>query len=76
VNAASAAWPLITIEDVQRLFANINLEEVTTSMTINPPASILWAMYIANAENEGFDRRKLGGTIQNDCLKEFIAQRR
>jgi len=64
-----------TIEDVQRLFANINLEEVTTSMTINPPASILWAMYIANAENEGFDRRKLGGTIQNDCLKEFIAQK-
>jgi methylmalonyl-CoA mutase N-terminal domain/subunit len=64
-----------TIDDVQRLFANINLEEVTTSMTINPPASILWAMYIANAENEGFNRRKLGGTIQNDCLKEFIAQK-
>ncbi|MGA7874905.1 MAG: methylmalonyl-CoA mutase family protein, partial [Desulfoferrobacter sp.] len=64
-----------TIEDVQRLFANINLEDVTTSMTINPPASIIWAMYIANAENEGYDRRKLGGTIQNDCLKEFIAQK-
>jgi methylmalonyl-CoA mutase N-terminal domain/subunit len=64
-----------TIEDVQHLFANINLEEVTTSMTINPPASIIWAMYIANAENEGFNRKKLGGTIQNDCLKEFIAQK-
>jgi methylmalonyl-CoA mutase N-terminal domain/subunit len=64
-----------TIEDMQRLFANINLEEVTSSMTINPPASIIWAMYIANAENEGFDRKKLGGTIQNDCLKEFIAQK-
>jgi methylmalonyl-CoA mutase N-terminal domain/subunit len=64
-----------TIEDMQRLFANINLEQVTTSMTINPPASIIWAMYIANAENEGFNRRKLGGTIQNDCLKEFIAQK-
>lgn len=64
-----------TIEDMQKLFANINLEDVTTSMTINPPASIIWAMYIANAENEGFDRRKLGGTIQNDCLKEFIAQK-
>jgi len=64
-----------TIEDMQRLFANINLEEVTTSMTINPPASVIWAMYIANAENEGYDRRKLGGTIQNDCLKEFIAQK-
>lgn len=64
-----------TIDDMQRLFANINLEEVTTSMTINPPASVIWAMYIANAENEGYDRRKLGGTIQNDCLKEFIAQK-
>ena len=64
-----------TIDDVQRLFANINLEQVTTSMTINPPASIIWAMYLANAENEGFTRNKLGGTIQNDCLKEFIAQK-
>jgi methylmalonyl-CoA mutase N-terminal domain/subunit len=64
-----------TIEDMQHLFANINLEQVTTSMTINPPASILWAMYIANAENEGYSRKKLGGTIQNDCLKEFIAQK-
>jgi len=64
-----------TIEDMQRLFANINLEEVTTSMTINPPASIIWAMYIANAESEGYKRNKLGGTIQNDCLKEFIAQK-
>ncbi len=64
-----------TIDDMQRLFANINLEDVTTSMTINPPASVIWAMYIANAENEGYDRKKLGGTIQNDCLKEFIAQK-
>ena len=64
-----------TLEDMQRLFANINLEEVTSSMTINPPASIIWAMYIANAENEGYSRKKLGGTIQNDCLKEFIAQK-
>ncbi|SHF84821.1 methylmalonyl-CoA mutase [Desulfacinum infernum DSM 9756] len=64
-----------TIDDMRRLFAGINLEEVTTSMTINPPASVIWAMYIANAENEGYDRKKLGGTIQNDCLKEFIAQK-
>ncbi|MGO9017862.1 MAG: methylmalonyl-CoA mutase, partial [Syntrophobacteraceae bacterium] len=64
-----------TLEDMQRLFANINLEDVTASMTINPPASIIWAMYIANAENEGYSRKKLGGTIQNDCLKEFIAQK-
>jgi methylmalonyl-CoA mutase N-terminal domain/subunit len=64
-----------TMEDMQRLFADINLEAVTASMTINPPASIIWAMYIANAENEGYSRKKLGGTIQNDCLKEFIAQK-
>lgn len=64
-----------TVEDMQRLFARINLEDVTTSMTINPPASIIWAMYLANAENEGYNRKKLGGTIQNDCLKEFIAQK-
>jgi len=64
-----------TLEDMERLFHNINLEQVTTSMTINPPASIIWAMYIANAENRGFSRKMLGGTIQNDCLKEFIAQK-
>jgi methylmalonyl-CoA mutase N-terminal domain/subunit len=64
-----------TIEDMRRLFANINLEEVTVSMTINPPASVIWAMYVANAENEGYSRKDLGGTIQNDCLKEFIAQK-
>ncbi|MDA8308940.1 MAG: methylmalonyl-CoA mutase family protein [Deltaproteobacteria bacterium] len=64
-----------TLEDMGRLFADINLEEVTTSMTINPPASVMWAMYIANAEKEGYSRKKLGGTIQNDCLKEFIAQK-
>jgi methylmalonyl-CoA mutase N-terminal domain/subunit len=64
-----------TLEDMQRLFAKINLEQVTASMTINPPASVIWAMYIANAENEGYSRKKLGGTIQNDCLKEFIAQK-
>lgn len=64
-----------TIEDMRRLFAGIDLEHVTTSMTINPPASVIWAMYIANAENEGYHREKLGGTIQNDCLKEFIAQK-
>jgi methylmalonyl-CoA mutase, N-terminal domain len=64
-----------TVEDMQRLFDGINLENITASMTINPPASILWAMYIANAENQGYSRKKLGGTIQNDCLKEFIAQK-
>ena len=64
-----------TIEDMRQLFAGINLEEVTTSMTINPPASVIWAMFIANAENGGHRRERLGGTIQNDCLKEFIAQK-
>ena len=64
-----------TVEDMGRLFADIDLEKVTTSMTINPPASVMWAMYIANAEKKGYSRKKLGGTIQNDCLKEFIAQK-
>lgn len=64
-----------TLEDMERLFAGIDLEAVSTSMTINPPASVLWAMYIVAAENRGFRRANLRGTIQNDCLKEFIAQK-
>lgn len=64
-----------TLEDMDRLFDGIDVEAVSTSMTINPPASVLWAMYIASAEKRGFRRGKLRGTIQNDCLKEFIAQK-
>jgi methylmalonyl-CoA mutase N-terminal domain/subunit len=64
-----------TIEDMNILFSYLPLDKITTSMTINPPASIIWAMYIANAENQGISRDRIGGTIQNDCLKEFIAQK-
>ncbi|HVP80331.1 MAG TPA: methylmalonyl-CoA mutase family protein [Thermodesulfobacteriota bacterium] len=64
-----------TLRDMEILFEEIPLEKVTTSMTINPPASILLAMYIVVAEKQGVSRREIGGTIQNDMLKEFIAQK-
>ncbi len=64
-----------SLADMEILFDGINLEEVTTSMTINSPANAIWAMYLALAKKKGFDRNKLGGTIQNDILKEFIAQK-
>ncbi len=64
-----------SLADMEVLFQGINLEQVTTSMTINSPASAIWAMYLANAEKQGFKLENLGGTIQNDILKEFIAQK-
>ena len=64
-----------TLKDIEDLFEGLPIERITTSMTINPPASVIWAMYIAMAENRGIDRKVLGGTIQNDMLKEFIAQK-
>ena len=64
-----------SLADMEILFDGINLEEVTTSMTINSPANAIWAMYLALAKKKGFDWQKLGGTIQNDILKEFIAQK-
>jgi methylmalonyl-CoA mutase, N-terminal domain len=64
-----------TIEDMQVLFDGIRLDEVTTSMTVNCSASVLLAMYLVVGERQGCDRRKLGGTIQNDMFKEFIAQK-
>ncbi|HGY09360.1 MAG TPA: methylmalonyl-CoA mutase [Oceanithermus profundus] len=64
-----------SLADMEILFDGINLEEVTTSMTINSPANAIWAMYLALAKKKGFDWNKLGGTIQNDILKEFIAQK-
>ena len=64
-----------TLKDMEVLFDGIPLDQVTTSMTINPPAAILLAMYIAVAEKQGVSRREIGGTIQNDMLKEFIAQK-
>ncbi|MCX8117706.1 MAG: methylmalonyl-CoA mutase family protein [Desulfobacterota bacterium] len=64
-----------TLKDMEILFEGIPLDKVTTSMTINPPAAILLAMYIVVAEKQGVSKREIGGTIQNDMLKEFIAQK-
>lgn len=64
-----------TLADMEILFEGIPMDKVTTSMTINPPAAIMLAMYIAAAEKKGVSRDKIGGTIQNDMLKEFIAQK-
>ena len=64
-----------TLEDFLRLVDGIPLDQVTTSMTINPPATVLWAMYCAAAEIKGVALNRIGGTIQNDMLKEFIAQK-
>jgi methylmalonyl-CoA mutase, N-terminal domain len=63
-----------TLADMDRLFADIPLDQVTTSMTINGPAIVLFAFYVALADQRNISRSALGGTIQNDCLKEFIAQ--
>jgi methylmalonyl-CoA mutase cobalamin-binding domain/chain len=63
------------LEDMDKLFEGINLEEISVSMTINPSAWILLAMYIAVARRRGYDLNKLSGTIQNDILKEYIAQK-
>ena len=57
------------------LLANIPLDNVSTSMTINSPAAIIWAMYIAAAENKSVRSNQLRGTLQNDILKEYIAQK-
>jgi methylmalonyl-CoA mutase N-terminal domain/subunit len=64
-----------SLRDMEILFDGIPLGRVTTSMTINPPAAILLAMYISVAEKQGVSKREIGGTIQNDMLKEFIAQK-
>ncbi len=64
-----------TLKDMETLFEGIPLDKITTSMTINAPASILLAMYIAVGEKQGVNTQDLGGTIQNDILKEYIAQK-
>ena len=64
-----------SVADVERLFAGIPLDKVTTSMTINAPAVVLLAFYVVAAERRGIPPEALGGTIQNDMLKEFIAQK-
>jgi methylmalonyl-CoA mutase N-terminal domain/subunit len=64
-----------SLRDMELLLDGLPLDKITTSMTINSPAAIIWAMYIAVADQRGIPRHKLGGTIQNDILKEYIAQK-
>ncbi len=64
-----------SLEDMEILFSGIDLEKTTVSMTINSPASVLWAMYLVVAEQQGADWKKVSGTLQNDILKEYIAQK-
>ena len=64
-----------SLADMDALLDGLPLDQITTSMTINSPAAVIWAMYIAAAERQGIPKEKLGGTIQNDILKEFIAQK-
>ncbi len=64
-----------SLEDMEILFRGIPLGDVTVSMTINSPAAVLWAMYLAVAEQQGVDWKVVSGTLQNDILKEYIAQK-
>ncbi|MFQ5459430.1 MAG: methylmalonyl-CoA mutase family protein, partial [Anaerolineae bacterium] len=64
-----------SLQDMQRLFDGIPLEDISASMTINSPAAVIWAMYLATAEAQGARLDRLRGTLQNDILKEFIAQK-
>jgi methylmalonyl-CoA mutase, N-terminal domain len=64
-----------SLKDMEILFDGIPLGEISTSMTINSPAAIIWAFYIAAAEKQGVDKSRLRGTLQNDILKEYIAQK-
>ncbi|MGE5362433.1 MAG: methylmalonyl-CoA mutase [Bacteroidales bacterium] len=66
---------IASLADMETLFDGISLAEITTSMTINSPASMLFAMYLVVAEKQGADWKQISGTIQNDILKEFIAQK-
>ena len=63
-----------SLADMETLFDGLALDQITTSMTINSPAAIIWAMYLAVAEKQGAALDRLGGTLQNDILKEYIAQ--
>jgi methylmalonyl-CoA mutase N-terminal domain/subunit len=66
---------IVSLGDMERLFDGIRLADLTTSMTINSPAPMIFAMYLVVAEKQGADWKQLSGTIQNDILKEFIAQK-
>ena len=67
--------PVSSLEDMETLFAGIPLGDVSVSMTINSPAAVIWAMYLVAAEKQGADPARLAGTLQNDILKEYIAQK-
>ncbi len=67
--------PVSSLEDMETLFDGIPLETTTVSMTVNGPAAAIWAMYLAVAEKQGADLAGLSGTLQNDILKEYIAQK-
>ncbi|MBM3725583.1 MAG: methylmalonyl-CoA mutase [Acidobacteria bacterium] len=67
--------PVSSLEDMETVFRGIRLDEVSVSMTINSPANILWAMYLAVAEQQGVPWAAVQGTLQNDILKEYIAQK-
>jgi methylmalonyl-CoA mutase N-terminal domain/subunit len=64
-----------SLRDMEILFDGIPLDQISTSMTINSPAAMIWAFYIAAAEKQGVDQAQLKGTLQNDILKEYIAQK-
>ena len=64
-----------SLADMEALFEGIPIESVTVSMTINSPAATVWAMYLVAAEKQGGDLRRVSGTLQNDILKEYIAQK-
>jgi methylmalonyl-CoA mutase N-terminal domain/subunit len=66
---------ICSLEDMETLFRGIPLGEVSVSMTINSPAPVIWAMYLAVAEQQGVEWARLNGTLQNDILKEYIAQK-
>ncbi|HWE50522.1 MAG TPA: methylmalonyl-CoA mutase family protein, partial [Bryobacteraceae bacterium] len=67
--------PISSLADMETLFEGIPLADVTVSMTINSPAAVIWAMYLAVAEKQGADLSRISGTLQNDILKEYIAQK-
>jgi len=66
---------IASLADMETLYQKIPLDQVTVSMTINSPASIIWAMYLVVAEQQGVDWTRISGTLQNDILKEYIAQK-
>ncbi len=67
--------PVSSLEDMETLFAGIPLDKVSVSMTINSPAAVIWAMYLAVTEQQGAQIQQVSGTLQNDILKEYIAQK-